>query len=135
MKKTGLVVLLGMILTIQGCSEDSQPLECKADIGCTEVFVTFTYGPTDNQGSAVILDSYYSQNLDNGQTYTFVEEDNQLTEGLYTVITDAQMDQLSSTGTSIRFVGLKNNAIVLEQDFVIGHDCCHIVPIQGPGID
>lgn len=135
MKKRGLIVLMGMMLIIQGCTEDSQPLECSADIGCTEVFVTFTYGPTDNQGEAIILDSYYSQNLDNGQTYSFTESDNQLSPGLYTVITDAQMDQLSSTGTGIRFVGVKNDRIVLEQDFVVGHDCCHIVPLQGPGID
>ncbi len=135
MKKTGLAALIVMMFIIQGCVEDSQPLECSNDIGCTEVFVTFTYAPTDNQGNAIILDSYYSQNLDNGQTYSFVEEDVQLNQGLYTVITDAQMDQLASSGTGIRFIGLKNDEIVLQQDFVIGHDCCHIVPVQGPGID
>ncbi|MCE7990696.1 MAG: hypothetical protein HEP71_01895 [Roseivirga sp.] len=135
MKKIGLAVLMGMILIIQGCAEDSQPLECRADIGCTEVFVTFTYAPSDNQGNAIILDSYYSQNMDNGQTYTFTGQDSQFTKGLYTVLTDAQLGEIKANGTNIRFIGTKDGAIVVEQDFLIGHDCCHIVPLQGPGID
>lgn len=135
MKKIGLVVLIGMILIIQGCTEDAQPLECSHEIACTEIFITFTYEPTDNQGNAILLDSYYSQNLDNGQTYGFNNPINPGSEGIYGVISDAQMDEVKATGTVIRFIGLKDGEIVIEQDFIIGHDCCHIVPLQGPGIN
>lgn len=117
------------------CSEEDEPLECLENRACTEIFVTFAYAPVDSQDQSILLDSYYSQNLDNGQRYSFTDDDLQLRTGSFTVITDAQIEQLKSTGTTIRFIGIKDSRIVLEQDFFIGHDCCHIIPLEGPGID
>lgn len=135
MKKIFSVLLVGVMMIIQGCDESTEPLECPEDLGCTEEFVTFTYAPKDNSGNAIILDTYYSQNLDNGMTYGFNNPISPGNEGVYGVISDAQMSQVKASGTVIRFVGLIDDEIVIEQDFLIGHNCCHIVALEGPGVE
>ena len=135
MKHFRLTLVLCTVLTVFSCDEQSAPLQCPPDLACTEIFISFAYAPLDNTDEPLLLDTYYSRNLDNGQTYTFGEADDTRTLGNYTVITDAQIEEINATGTFIRFIGVKDGEIVLEQDFLIGHDCCHIVPLEGPGID
>lgn len=133
MKKIAFLCLIGLLWTTWACDEELNALKCDPDLACTEVFVTLTYTLRDNQDNAIILDNYYSQNLDNGNVYNFNNPLTANSEGVYAIISDGQKDEVVAGGTTIRFIGEKDGQIVAQQDFVVGHDCCHVVLISGPG--
>ncbi len=128
-------LLFTVNLVCMGCANTDNGIDnlsdCPIDIGCTEVFVSLTFSPTDSNNQPIFLDSFYAQNLDNGNTYSIPNE-NSLNTPSYTVITDNELDQINKDGTNIRFIGLQGNEIAVQQDFVVGHNCCHVIPLSGP---
>lgn len=127
------IFLLNLI--VFSCTNEDDAIDnisdCPTDIICTLVFTSLTYSPIDDNDQAILLDSFYAQNLDNGNTYS-IPSNNQLNPARYIVISDAQIEEINKSGTNIRFIGLQNDQIVVQQDFVVGHDCCHVVPLNGP---
>lgn len=133
MKKLVFSILLSGLMVFSCTNEDDamNVTDCPSDIGCTEVFISLTFSPKDDNDQAILLDSFYAQNLDNGNTYS-IPATNLLNTTSYTVISDAEIDEINKDGTNIRFIGLQGDQIVVQQDFVVGHDCCHVLPISGP---
>lgn len=86
-------------------------------------------------GKPVVLDNYYVKNIDNGNLYQESSLNDHLDEGQYVVVSDVRLSEIKKTGTILRFFGIKNNEIVLQQDFTVGHDCCHIIPLSGPFVE
>lgn len=126
------IILSGLI--VFSCSNEDDSLnesDCPTDIACTLVLTSLTYSPKGANNQPIFLDSFYAQNLDNGNTYS-ISSSNLLNTNTFTVITDAEIGEIQRDGTNIRFIGLQGDQIVVQQDFVVGHDCCHILPISGP---
>ncbi|MBO3700566.1 hypothetical protein [Roseivirga sp. E12] len=134
MRKLIYLLIINLIF-ITACSNDDQPLnnneDCPDNIVCTEILISLTFSPKDGNDNPIFLDSYYSQNLDNGQTYS-ITNGTVLSTASYVVVSDEQLDEINQNGTNIRFIGIQGNQIVVQQDFVVGHDCCHVVPLSGP---
>jgi len=126
------ILILFTFLIFIGCEVASDPLDCESPTICTEEFVTFTYSPKDNEGQTIVLDAFYAQNMDNGNIYDDFQEQKFLNSGVYIIITDAEMNEVHSKGTTIRFFGQKGGQVIIQEDFLVGHDCCHIVPLEGP---
>ncbi len=133
MKKLKALFLLGIIALVS-CEEVTDPLNCSPTIVCTEQFESFSFDLTDSDNQPILLDNFYSQNLDNGNIYDFSDASDQLSGNTYIIITDAQRNELKQEGTTIRFFGEKDGQIIVQEDFLIGHDCCHIVPLEGIGV-
>lgn len=134
MKKPYYFIFLVSLLCAS-CGNSEDPINsidaCPDNIGCTEIFVSLTFSPKDNNNQGIVLDTFYSQNLDNGNTYS-TPNASLAQQNSYTVITDAALEEIDKDGTNIRFIGLQGDQIVVQQDFVVGHDCCHVVPVSGP---
>ncbi len=131
MKKI-LLSLAFSALLFYSCEDDGlSPSDCAEDLVCTEELRYFTYSPTEN-GAPLLLDNYYVKNIDNGNIYSNSTLNISLNEGQYFLISDAWMNEIQKSGTIIRFFGVKNNQIILQTEFTIGHDCCHITAISGP---
>ena len=127
-------IFLILMLALYSCGEDEQPQinDCPTELACTTEFVMLTFTPRTN-GEFIRLDSHYTQNLDNGETYNFdALVDATSNPGYYIIATDAQMEEIQKEGTNLRFIGIKNSQVFIEQDFVVGHDCCHVIPLEGP---
>ncbi|RKQ42368.1 hypothetical protein BXY85_2978 [Roseivirga pacifica] len=134
MNKLKILFATVLTLTIMACEEEDccvYPDECPTNIGCTEEYRSLLFQPTKD-GQAVLLDSYYVKNLDNDNIYNFTNNDTHDRLAAYIVATDSQLEEVKKSGSTLRFVGSANNEVVIEQDFVVGHDCCHIVGIDGP---
>lgn len=127
------IILPFLLLGLLSCNEDASPndQDCPTELLCTEQFVSLTFSPRTN-GEFVELDSYYTRNLDNGNTYIFNAQNNLPISEFYIVISDSEMDEVAKDGTNLRFFGTKDNQLVIEQDFIVGHDCCHVIPLEGP---
>lgn len=130
MKKFGFIICF--VLLIQSCGEQSpQPEICAPNLLCTEELRFLTFSPQLHD-EPLIFDNYYVRNTDNGNIYDENSLDQLLEEGTYVIASDLIKDELKKSGTTLRFVGAKDGQVMLEQDFVVGHDCCHILPLEGP---
>ncbi len=131
MKKLKLISVLFAFLLF-ACGEEATPTDdCPEELLCTEEFRSLTFSPRENE-QFVVLDSYYTLNLDNGETYNYEGQHDPLVSQFYVIISDAEMDQVAKDGTNVRFIGVVGSTPVIEQDFVVGHDCCHVIGIEGP---
>ncbi|HET8860374.1 hypothetical protein [Marivirga sp.] len=97
---------------------------------CTEEFKTILLEIVDSEGNPVVLDDFYTF-YDSRKKFEYEYNEAQAIEGIYPVITDAEIDELEREGTTLIFVGVKNGDNLVEHQMVIGHDCCHIQLIEG----
>ena len=123
------VLLFCSIILLTSCGDSSSCLE---NIVCTEEFRMITVEITDAIEIPVVLDSAYSLHQDAGIQYFEDDQFFAVSEGIYTVWTDAEFDLVEKKGTELIFEGWLNKEKVISQPFLIGHDCCHIELLEGP---
>jgi hypothetical protein len=97
---------------------------------CTEEFRSITLEITDLDGNPVILDDFYTF-YDSRKKFEYELNDLQEGKGIYPVITDADLQELNREGSTLIFVGEKDGKNLVEHQMVIGHDCCHVLLIEG----
>jgi len=108
-------------------SSDNCNLESRI---CTEEFRTVSLQIQDSDGNPVLLDDFYTF-YDSRKKFEYTLDDFDAEEGIYPVLTDAELDEIEKEGTTLIFVGEKDGANIVEHQMVIGHDCCHIQLLEG----
>jgi methionine synthase II (cobalamin-independent) len=103
---------------------------CEENKICTEEFRTISLEITNQDGDAVVLDDFYTF-LDSRKKFEYTLNDFHTENGIYPVLTDAEMDEVERQGTTLIFVGEKAGKNIVEHQMVIGHDCCHVILIEG----
>lgn len=106
------------------------PEDCPEDLMCTEEFRSVGIFIKDGNDQPVSLDEYYTYHTGNQKIYTFEQQYGE--EGFYPVITDAQLPELNKTGSLVKFIGITAGDTITA-DFLIGHDCCHVLKLEGEG--
>ena len=86
----------------------------------------------DTDGEKIYLDS--SKTFLKGKV---IYSQNYLQSGFsaipyHVVITDSEMNIISSEGSNLQFNGWIDGALVVEADYIVSKDCCHIEKVQGP---
>jgi hypothetical protein len=97
---------------------------------CTEEFRSIFLEITNQDGDPIELDDFYTF-YDFRKKFEYELTDFQKGRGIYTVITDADLQELDREGTTLIFVGEKNGKNLVEHQMVIGHNCCHVQLIAG----
>lgn len=117
------LLLLGFVAV--SCNDED---DCQGDLVCTEEFRTILITVVDTDGEAVTLDSFTVTNLD---TDTVLDVEG--VQGLdgYPIANDAMFNEIPKDGQRIEFVGLLNGAEVIRETFLVGHDCCHVILLEG----
>ncbi|WKK79455.1 hypothetical protein [Marivirga arenosa] len=126
-----LFVLISAFLFFS-CEEESNSLEdCNLESRiCTEEFRSVELEIVDDNGEYVELDNFYTF-FDSRKKFEFSRNTFQQENGLYPVITDAELKELNQEGSVLVFVGEIEGKNVIEHQMLIGHDCCHVELIQG----
>ncbi|WKK85459.2 hypothetical protein QYS48_26800 [Marivirga arenosa] len=126
-----LFVLISAFLFFS-CEEESNSLEdCNLESRiCTEEFRSVELEIVDDNGEYVELDNFYTF-FDSRKKFEFSRNTFQQENGLYPVITDAELEELNQEGSVLVFVGEIEGKNVIEHQMLIGHDCCHVELIQG----
>jgi len=118
-----------LFLFLFSCEETGNLPDCQDVEVCTEEFRYISV--KINVGSnSVFPDSIHTRNTKNDSSYIF-ENDFMSETNHLVVITDAQLNQLNQNGTLLFFEGFNQNTKIFSEPFVVGHDCCHIVKLQG----
>lgn len=111
----------------------------KLDLGdcgnvCTEEFRYVTVRVELNGSIANAPDSVLTYNTVLNRVYKFERNPTFFPVGFYPLITDGQFSDINKDGTKLEFVIYKDRREVKRVEYVVGHDCCHVVKISGPDV-
>ena len=121
---------------VASCNDkDENTLQDCTMVSCTQNFVTLTVSAKDASGAAILLDSYEVIDVDSGKNLTddFNDEENQYLkeQGLYPILSDANRVKYQNSTATLTFKGYISNEEVINEEFVVGADCCHVSLISG----
>ncbi len=127
------IMSLFFVLVLFSCGDDDcdPSQDCPSNLICTEEYRTITVDIEDTDGGAVALDRFVITNLETNEPVEQTRLDI-FPEGTYPIAEDNLLEVVTIDGTQFRFEGFINDEKVVEQIFVIGHDCCHVILVDGP---
>ena len=119
-----------------GCNDgttDDAP-NC-VDVFCTEEYRTITISVKDNEGVAVALDYFKVIVVSNGNDITLEASNNEYDwlakNGTYPLFSDKYVAQYPNKKLEINFKGFVDDKLVVDSDYTVGADCCHVMLVEG----
>ena len=128
------ILILFLSMPFFACNNET--VDCTKDIACTEIYMSLIVNVTNGQGVGVSLDTYYTQDVNSGEIFNFQNQDNHLdsisrANGSYVLFTDSGMEKINKLGNRFLFHGIINGNEIISQSYTIGHDCCHVILLDG----
>ena len=122
-----------LLFFFAGC-ENNTANDC-TDQACTEEFRTITVTIKDSENNPVVLDSFKVTNLENGDDLTRelnnFEFEAMREKGVYPLFGDEYARDFSNKEVEINFKGYIDNQEIINSDYKVGADCCHVILISG----
>ena len=118
-----------LILTFFACSCTQNVAPCPLDIACTEEFRSIGVTILDSAGTPVTLDRYSVFESGNELAIDF---NLGLGEGWHTIFSDTYQMTYQNQEVTITLEGYLGGEMVVNQDYVVGADCCHVFLVSGP---
>jgi len=133
--KTPLYLLLALVLTVS-CNDDdnNEPDACSIELICTEEYRSILISIQDSEGNPFVLDEYRVTNTRSMTFVSFTFPNDLITEGSYVIAEDQHFDEVRKSGTNFLFEGFLDDQKVIEENYSIGHDCCHVIKVSGPDV-
>jgi hypothetical protein len=125
------IILTNIIFVVYfgACSKEQK--ECTGAEICTEVYVTIRITVKNKSGNSAILDSIRTIIASTGEILPAEFDQNPGFEGVYTLIGDQSLKKISKKGTALQVEGYQNGLLVVDEPYLIGHDCCHLIKKSG----
>ncbi|MFZ1527197.1 MAG: hypothetical protein WAT19_00465 [Ferruginibacter sp.] len=133
--KALLALIFASLLMSSSCNKENAG-DCQGDLVCTQDFRS-VHVQVMNSTAPYQLDHYITKRhsdsmvIDIHSALSAYEDSLFRAQGTYPVLNDGHMQLTSRQGTGFTFIGYVNNLEVIRENYVIGHDCCHIVKISG----
>lgn len=125
-----------IVLLVSNCNDsevEDQP-DC-ADIACTEEYRTITVNVKDQDGNAVALDRFTVVVLPNETDITSDWSDSEIElmakNGVYPLFSDKYSNTYRNKQIEINFKGYIDDKQVLDANYTVGADCCHVFLVDG----
>ena len=129
------ISILFVIPLFQSCMKGDEVDDCNGI--CTEEFRTITIEIKDAEGNPVALDSFRVINTAN---------DNELSTGMnasefdyfreigtYPIFSDLYSQEFRKREITINFKGFIDEVEIVNENYEVGADCCHVYYISGEG--
>ncbi len=128
-------VYLILVLLFVSCEyNDGSETGC-VNQACTEVFKTIVVSVKNSENNPVALDSFKVTNLENGNDLTrefnSAEFEAMRENGVYPLFGDEYVQDFSNEEVDINFKGYIDSEEIINSDFRVGADCCHVILISG----
>lgn len=127
MKKISVILLLLGLVVIAGCHNDKEEesVVCTCELRQINIRAVYT------DGTPVILDKFETINLETGQKMEFGMDAYYKDSGQYPVMNDDYRKELENKPLKIKFLGYKNEQVVIEEAFIVSADECHVYMVDG----
>lgn len=116
------LMILSAAFLLAGCDED----DTVDEIICTEEFRMIGVRITGGE-----IDDFYTVRISNGDTIRFSQDTYPLVNW-YPILDDSYQPVLEGTVEDFTFVGVQDGNLVIQQNYEIGADQCHIFRQSGP---
>ena len=127
------VCLTLLILFFIGCDYNDAS-DC-TNQGCTELFKTIVVTVINADRNPVALDSFKVTNSENGndltREVTASEFEEMRENGVYPLFGDEFVNEFKNKEAEINFKGYLNNLEIVNSNYTVGADCCHVILISG----
>ncbi|WP_018627330.1 hypothetical protein [Niabella aurantiaca] len=125
--KTALILLMGIVV-LGACKRGTTGRVC------TEEYRFFNVKLRSASGEAIVLDTFYTRIVAGNVTFHANNTVPGGDEGYYTVVSDGQLQLLpEGKNTDLRFIGIKNDQVIVNEPYVFKNNGCHIEKIAGKG--
>ena len=115
------------------CDDDNR-VNCAVAL-CTEEFRSIVVSiKHESDSSAFILSDYKVIRVSDGKDLTITDNNLNDNNGYYPVANDLKLDIYKFNNVEVEFEGYLNNAMVIQDRFIITADCCHISLVDGKTI-
>lgn len=131
--KITLAFLSFFLMTCSDKAEpEPEPIDCSTAI-CTLNFVTITVSVEDATGDAVSLDNFEVIDTATGENLaeSTTAEEYHNDQGIYPIISDVYRTKYQNKTATLLFNGFIGDEQVVNEEFEIGADCCHVSLIAG----
>ena len=124
------------LLLILNCNNKSEEdsLDC-LNMACTEEYRTISISVKDKEGKVVALDEFKVVILSNSQDITpditSSGYDWMVKNGIYPLFSDKYSREYINKELEINFRGYIESRLVVDLDYTVGADCCHVLLIEG----
>jgi len=127
MKKISVILLLLGLIVIAGCHNDKEEeiIVCTCDL--RQINIRAVYA----DGTPVVLDKFETINLETGQEMALGLDAYYEDSGQYPVMDDNYKNVLKNKPLKIKFLGYKNEQVVIEEAFIVSADECHVYMVDG----
>ncbi|MBZ9729374.1 hypothetical protein LB467_06710 [Salegentibacter sp. JZCK2] len=119
------ILFIGIISLSFSCGKEKSR-ECSGI--CTEEFRSITVEITDTQRNPVVLDSTSITDITNDRQLNLISD---FENGFYTIFNDNFVSQYKNEEISLLFQGFQDEDLLVEQEYEVGVDCCHVYYISG----
>jgi len=116
-----------LLLTLTAC-QTTKKIACPPDVICTRIFKSVIVKIVDTTTRPIQLDEAYTINVSTGET---IHYENTGEVGYYTVLDDSYQKKMPNSTLRFQFVGMKNGERLVQEDYRITADCCHIDKLGG----
>lgn len=136
LSKMKTIVYLIFSLFLFGCisANDDNKSKCE-NIACTEEFLTILVNIKDDLTNPVALDGIKVIISENGnditREVTNIEWQLFRQNGTYPLFGDEYAKDYQNMELEINFKGFINDLEVVNANFIVGADCCHVILISG----
>ena len=121
MKK--LALLVAALFAFTACDDD--------EIICTMDFRMITVDVLDENEEQVELDAFYITKTNTGDTVLRYTDEHIEHFGGTVIFTDSEMNHTDTKGKTFTFTAYLDSAQVINENYVIRHDQCHIELVSG----
>lgn len=127
--------ILLVFIAALSCDKTESKKDC-GPVACTEVFMSVGAKVTDTEGNPVALDSIEVTRLPGKEDFTREYDDETWSiftqQGSYPIADDSDGNRLPRhTDIGLKFRGYIGSREVVNADYVVTFDCCHISLVSG----
>lgn len=131
------LILVLITIFIASCSNDNGTKEqdCSEPIACTQNFVIIGVSVKDASGVNIPLDSFKVVDITTGKNITLVSNEEDFEgykmDSFYPIFNDTYRIDYQNKISTIAFTGYSSDKVVVNEEFEVGADCCHVRLISG----
>ncbi|MEZ5018206.1 MAG: hypothetical protein R2800_14200 [Flavipsychrobacter sp.] len=133
MKHLSSILLTISIFIYTSCDKANNGADVCNDVVCSGIYATVLVNVQDINRNEVSLFDFYTIRKSTGDTIRLPRNNGAMPfTSPYTVLSDYYMNVFKNRSDHFRFIGIKDGKTVIDQEYFITADCCHIKKVTGP---